>query len=144
MRSQTWTPLNSAFMSHGFSFMCTLFHFFKKRCKISGNNKRKISPILVFPRWSSSKESACQCRRRKRRGLDPRVRKVPWSRKWQPTPAFLPGEFHGKSILAVYSPWDPKESDMTEQLSTPKFYPWRWAFWVHSPSHFFLGIYHLS
>ena len=27
------------------------------------------------------------------------------SRKWQPTPVFLPGEFHGKRSLAGYSPW---------------------------------------
>ena len=36
------------------------------------------------------KESACQRRRRKRRGFNPSVRKTPWSRKWQPTPVFLP------------------------------------------------------
>ena len=23
-----------------------------------------------------------------------RVRKIPWNRKWQPAPVFLPGEFH--------------------------------------------------
>ena len=32
-------------------------------------------------------------------------------------PVFLPGEFHGESSLAGYSPWGHKESDMTEQLS---------------------------
>ena len=30
---------------------------------------------------------------------------------------FLPGEFHGQRSLASYSPWDCKESDMTEQLT---------------------------
>ena len=30
---------------------------------------------------------------------------------------FLPGEFHGQRILADYSPWGHKESDMTEQLT---------------------------
>ena len=30
---------------------------------------------------------------------------------------FLPGEFHGQRSLAGYSPWGPKESDMTEQLT---------------------------
>ena len=33
------------------------------------------------------------------------VRKVPWSRKWQPTPVFLRGEFHGQRSLAGYNPW---------------------------------------
>ena len=38
-----------------------------------------------------------------------------WSRKWQPTPVFLPGKFHGQRILAGLSPWGCKESDMTER-----------------------------
>ena len=42
--------------------------------------------------------------------------KIPCRRAWQPTPAFLPGEFHGQRSLAGYSPWGPEESDMTEQL----------------------------
>ena len=46
-------------------------------------------------------------------GFDPWVRKIPWSRKWQPTPVFLLGEFHGQRSLAGYSPWGHKESDMT-------------------------------
>ena len=29
--------------------------------------------------------------------------KVPWTRKWQPTPVFLPGKFHGQRILADYT-----------------------------------------
>ena len=39
------------------------------------------------------------------------VGKIPWRRKWQPTPAFLPGEFHGQRSLE--SPWDCKESNLT-------------------------------
>ena len=31
--------------------------------------------------------------------------KIPWRRKWQPTPVFLPGESHGQRSLAGYSPW---------------------------------------
>ena len=38
--------------------------------------------------------------------------------KWQPTPAFLPGESYGRRSLMGYSPEGHKESDMTEQLST--------------------------
>ena len=37
-----------------------------------------------------------------------------WRRKWQPTPVFLPGEFHGQRSLVGYSPWGHKESDTTE------------------------------
>ena len=49
--------------------------------------------------------------------FDPCVRKMPWRGKWLPTPVFLPGEFHGQRCLVNYSPWDHKESDMTEQLT---------------------------
>ena len=41
----------------------------------------------------------------------------PWSRKWQPTPVFLPGESHGQRSLAGYSPWGCKESDTIEWLT---------------------------
>ena len=30
------------------------------------------------------------------------LRKIPWKRKWQPTPVFLPGEFHGWMSLVCY------------------------------------------
>ena len=50
------------------------------------------------------------------------VRKIPWRRKWQLTPVFLPGKSHGWRRLADYSPWGHKELDMTEQLSTHTVY----------------------
>ena len=40
--------------------------------------------------------------------------KIPWRRKWHPTPVFLPGESHGQRSLAGYSIWGCKESDTTE------------------------------
>ena len=40
-----------------------------------------------------------------RPGSNPWVRKIPWRRKWWPTPVFLPGKFHGQRNLEVYSPW---------------------------------------
>ena len=45
---------------------------------------------------------------------DPGVRKIPWRKKWQPTPVFLPGESHGHRSLMGYSPQGHKESDITE------------------------------
>ena len=39
---------------------------------------------------------------------------IPWRRKWQPTPVFLPGKFHGQRRLVGCSPWGHKESDTTE------------------------------
>ena len=40
--------------------------------------------------------------------------KIPQRMEWQPTPAFLPGEFHRQRSLARLSPWGPKESDTTD------------------------------
>ena len=48
---------------------------------------------------TSRKEPACQHRRRKRRGFNPWVGKIPWRRAWQPTPVFLPGESRGQRSL---------------------------------------------
>ena len=47
---------------------------------------------MELPWWLSDKESTCQCRKC---GFDSWVRKIPWSRKWQPTPVLLPGNSHG-------------------------------------------------
>jgi len=49
--------------------------------------------------------------------FDPWVGKIPWRKEWQPTPLFLPGEFHGQRSLVGYSPWGCKESDITERLT---------------------------
>ena len=53
----------------------------------------------------------------RRSKFDPWVKKIPWSRKWQPTPVLLPGEFHGKRILVGYVPWGSKELNTTEWLT---------------------------
>ena len=42
--------------------------------------------------------------------------KIPWRRKWQPTPVLLSRKFHGWRRLVGYIPWGCKELDMTEQL----------------------------
>ena len=58
------------------------------------------------------KESACQSSRHR---FHPRDGKIPWRRKWQPAPVFLPGGSHGRRSLVGYSPWGRKESAMTQQ-----------------------------
>ena len=65
---------------------------------------------LALPSWLSDKESACPC---KRCVFSPWVRKIPWRRKWQPTPVFLLGKSHGQKNLVGYSPWGHKESGTT-------------------------------
>ena len=60
-----------------------------------------------------------------RPGFDPWVRKIPWRRKWQPTPILLPEKSYGQGTLVGYSPWGHKKSDMTE--------------WLHFHFHFEMG-----
>ena len=66
------------------------------------------------PGGTTGKELTCQCRRLKRLRFNLWVGKIPWRRKWLPTPVFLPGESYGQRSLAGYSPWGCKESDTTE------------------------------
>ena len=110
-------------------------------------NRWEASPFPRSPHRAfqvhRGKESACQWKRCKRpgynlwvwktpggsvvknplansgdMGLDPWVRKIPWSGKQQPTPVFLPEKFHGQRSLVGYKLWGHKESYTTERLST--------------------------
>ena len=56
------------------------------------------------------KKNTYQCRRR---GFDHWIGNIPWKRKWQFTPVFLPGKSHGQRSVVGYSPWGHRESDMT-------------------------------
>ena len=67
---------------------------------------------IALTRWIFvGKESACNAG-----DSSSWVGKIPWRRKWQPTPVFLPGESHGQRSLAGYSSRDP-ESDTTSWLN---------------------------
>ena len=46
---------------------------------------------MGFPGGASHKEPTCHCRCKRHR-FHPWVRKIPWRRKWQPTPVLLPRE----------------------------------------------------
>ena len=79
-----------------FTYWITYFFFYLSTCFIS-----------VYYKWmgatqvASGKESAYWCRRH---GFDLWDGKISWSRKWQLTPVFFPGKFHGQWSLAGYSP----------------------------------------
>ena len=79
----------------------------KRLSSSSSSNKLKKG----LPWWLSGKEIAFQCRRQ---GFDPLVRKIPWRRKWQPIPLFLPGESQGRRSLVGCHLWGRTESDTTE------------------------------
>ena len=67
--------------------------------------------VLGFPGYSDAKGVCLQCGRP---GFDPWVRKIPWRKKWQPTPVLLPGKSCGWRSLVGYSPWGRRELRMTE------------------------------
>ena len=70
-----------------------------------------------FPGGTAVK-NVCAMQEAQRHRFDPCVRKICWRRKWQPTPPFLPGKSQGQGSLVDYSPWDLKESDTAEHMST--------------------------
>ena len=79
---------------------------FRLKLKKVGKTTRPFRYGL--PWWLKWSSVCLQCGRP---GFNPWVRKIPWRRKWQPTPVLLPGKSHGQR-----SPWGGKESDTTEQL----------------------------
>ena len=56
---------------------------------------------IWFPRWLSSKESACQCRRHRRCGFGPWFEEIPWRRKWQLSPVYLLVNMDRRAWLAT-------------------------------------------
>ena len=94
-------------------FNC-LKYTLKKNWKIS--EIRILSVWLGFPGGSVVKNLSASAGDA---GSDPDawVRKFLWSRKWQPTPVLLPGKSQGQRNMMGYSPWDSKESDLTDPLS---------------------------
>ena len=74
-----------------------------------------VQDLAQLPCWLSGKEPACQCRRHR---FDPWVGKIPWRRKWKPTPVFSGGKSHGQRSLVGCGPWGCKESGVTEWLNT--------------------------
>ena len=69
--------------------------------------------FMGFPGGSEGKASASNAGKPR---FDPWAGKIPWRRKRQPTPVFLPEESHGRRSLVGYSPRGHKESDTTEWL----------------------------
>jgi len=68
-----------------------------------------------LPMWYSGEESACQCRRC---GFAFWAEKIPWRRKWQPTPVFLPGKFQDSGAWWATVHRVTKSQTTTKPLST--------------------------
>ena len=122
-----FTQLNLTQWALGGVYMCfVLFHLQRMIQKLSSwlcfpllcvRIAQVYQMLTRLPRWLSGKESACQCRRCRRWGFDPWTGKIPWRRKWQPSPVFCPEKSHGQTSLDGYSPWGRKELVVTKQRS---------------------------
>ena len=86
-------------------YVLVFFFFFLPEGFINPAFISRYIPSEGLLRCHNGKESTCQCRRLKRHRFSPRVGKILWSRKWQSSPVFLPGKFHGQRSLAGYNPW---------------------------------------
>ena len=124
-----WKPLGS---STTCTYTCTttcglysLLGTFSKHCTYLHHMLGSVNWLcfsvgkwMGLSRWCRGKESNCQCRSCRRRGFDPLVGKIPWRRKWEPSPVVLPGKIPWtERSLVGYNARGCKESDMTEQLS---------------------------
>ena len=76
------------------------------------------------PRWSSGKESACWCERLGRRGFNSWVGRIPWRRKWQPTPGFLPVDRMDRI------PWTEESGQLWPMVSQRAGHAW-----AHTQTH---------
>ena len=75
-----------------------------------GQGVERASQLVLVVNNLSANSGDARC------GSDPWHGKIPWRRKWQPTPVFLPEKLHKQRILEGYCPWSSKELD-TEQLN---------------------------
>ena len=106
----------SAFTTHRL-YGCLSLWFYS--CQLPSEKLDSASSFLVAQR----KESTCK----QKVWVDPWVGEIPWRRKWQSSPIFLPGKFHGQGSLLGYSPWGRKELDMPEWLTLSLSASSRWT-----------------
>ena len=81
--------------------------------KVTWSNFCPLKFFEDFP-CGSVVRNTCWCRKPM---FSPWAGKIPWRRKWQPTPIFFPGRWYGQSKLVGYIPWGCKDSDRTEWLN---------------------------
>ena len=84
------------------------------------------SLFLSIPHLPLGRKQTCPwlsrsriCLQGRRHRFDPWVRKIPWRRKWQPTPVFLPGKSHGQRSLVGYSTWGLKHDRACMHCTLP-------------------------
>ena len=86
----------------------------KENWNLEDKGIKEVYYYRKLPWWLRRWSTHLQCRRP---GFAPWAGKIPWRRKWQPTPLFLPGKSHGQRSLVGCSPWGHKELGTTEWLT---------------------------
>ena len=87
-----------------FTFLCSLTRSWWRQSTLDISKWADF--CLLFGAFSggiSGKETACQCRKRKRLRFDSWVGKMPWRRKWHLIAVFLPAESHGQKSMEGYT-----------------------------------------
>ena len=83
---------------------------------MSGHSDGDVGPQFTFT--ASLVAQTVVCLQHSRPRLELWVGKIPWRRKWKPTPVFLPGKFHGQKRLVGYiQSMGHQEWDVTEHLA---------------------------
>ena len=117
-------------MGNSFRFWSQYLESSSSLCVSQPGNPGQVTPLSPsflsspykmhgVPWWLSGEESDCQCRSPE---FSPWVRKLPWRKKWQPTPAFLPGKSQGKRS-PEFSLWVRKIPWRKKWQPTPAFLP---------------------
>ena len=85
---------------------------------------------MGFSGGSVGKESSCNANPR----FSPWVRKIPWRRKWQPTPVFLSGKSLGWRSLVGYSLWVKRVKTFKSRTDKVLDKEWKkpWLIWSSS------------
>ena len=106
---------NKPLLSYGIS-NCLHICFYHPCSRYRRDYLHFVVFVFQLPRlpWWPGRYSVCPQRGRPR--FDPWVGKIPWRRKWQPTPVLLSGKSQGRRSLVGYSPRGPKELETIEGL----------------------------
>ena len=124
--------ISFGFPSRSQNCHCSSCHHIQER-----KERQDTAPVLLasFVRRSKTPSQSpsdfsllfCQCRRC---GFDPCMGKIPWKKKGQPIPVFLPGKFHGQRSLASYSPWGHRVGqDLTTEQQQQRLTMGEWGAW---------------
>ena len=79
-------------------------HYHEAQAKKPVAGVFRASQMVQVVKTKQNKKTCLQWRRHRIWEFNPWVRNIPWKRKWQPIPIFLPGKFYGQRSLLGCSP----------------------------------------